>query len=211
MTIDYYYSVRSVYAYFGARRIAELGRRSGRKLRHFPVDLSQVVPAFGSVPFSERTAKIRAYQFGRELERWSEWLEMPVVVDPVHHYGDRELPSSCVLAAQQLGQDVDRLSNAILTALWRDDRDIGNPEVLATIAIDCDMAPDPILELALSPEIRQQFADCTAQAIKNAVPGSPTYVVDGEVFYGQDRLMFVERQLQQAFRHNEFHPDKHTS
>ena len=210
MTIDYYYSVRSVYAYFGAPRITELSRRFGRKLRHCPVDLSQVVPAFGSVPFSERGAKLRAYQFGRELERWSEWLEMPVLIEPVHHYGDRELPSSCVLAAQQLGQDVDRLSNAILAALWRDDRDIGNPNVLATIAIDCEMAPDPILELALSPGIRHQFADCTDQAIKNAVPGSPTYVVDGEVFYGQDRLMFVERQLHKAFRRNILAPDKHT-
>jgi len=198
--IDYYYSVRSVYAYFGASRITEIARRSGRKLRHFPVDLSQVVPAFGSVAFAERGAKTRAYQFGRELERWSEWLEIPVVVHPIHHYGDRELPSCCVLAAQQLRLDVDRLSSAVLTALWRHDRDIGRADVLASIAEECDMAADPILDLAYSSQIRRQFQDCTAQAIQNAVPGSPTYVVDGEVFYGQDRLMFVERQLKQAFR-----------
>lgn len=130
-TIDYFYSVRSVYAYFGAKRIAALARRFGRTLRHRPVDLSRVVPAAGSLPFSQRSPTLRAYQFGRELERWSEWLEIPVIIEPKHHYGDRDLPSGLVLMAQAQGQDVDALSEAILTALWRDDRDIADRNVLS--------------------------------------------------------------------------------
>jgi 2-hydroxychromene-2-carboxylate isomerase len=199
MTIDYYYSVRSVYAYFGSARIAELARRFGRTLRHYPIDLSQVIPAFGSVPFSERGPKVRAYYFGRELERWSAWLAMPVVIEPVHHYGDRNLPSGCVLAAQQLGLDANLLSDVILRALWRDDRDIANEAVLRSLAIECRMEPEPVLELALSADIQRQFKACTARAIEFGVPGSPTYCVDGQLFYGQDRLMFVEHQLKQGF------------
>lgn len=195
--VDYYYSVRSVYAYFGAPRIAELARRFGRRLRHCPIDLAQVVPAYGSVPFAQRSAAMRQYQFGTELARWSAWLAMPVVMHPVHHHGDRELPSCCVLAAQQMGHDADRLSNAILAALWRDDRDIGSAQVLAAIASECGMPPDPLLALAHSQELRHQFQQCTEQAITRGVPGSPTYVVDGEVFFGQDRLMFVEHHLAQ--------------
>ena len=198
-TIDCYYSVRSVYAYFGAPRITALAERFGRRLRHRPIDLSQVVPAAGSLPFAQRSATLRDYQFGRELERWSEWLGMPVILEPVHHYGDRDLPSGLLLAAQDAGVDVDALSAAMLTALWRDDRDIADRAVLAEIAREVGIDAAPLLDRALAPDVQAEFAACTADAIRLGVLGSPTYVVDGELFYGQDRLMFVERQLERPF------------
>jgi len=197
--IDCYYSVRSVYAYFGSPRLIALARRFGRRIRHRPIDLSRVVPAAGSLPFGERSATLRAYQFGRELERWSEWLGMPVILEPVHHYGDRDLPSGVVLAAQQAGADVDALSDAILAALWRDDRDIASPAVLADLARGVGIDPDPLLVRARLPEVQAEFDACTEEAIRLGVLGSPTYGVDGELFYGQDRLMFVERQLTRPF------------
>lgn len=198
-TIDYFYSVRSVYAYFGSKRIAALARRFGRTLQHRPVDLSRVVPAAGSLPFSQRSATLRAYQFGRELERWSEWLDLPVIIEPKHHYGDRDLPSGLVLVAQQQGQDVDALSDAILTALWRDDRDIADRDVLSQIAESVGIDAAPLLDRALAPETMAEFVASTDEAIRIGVLGSPTYVVDGELFYGQDRLMFVERHLERPF------------
>lgn len=198
-TIDYFYSVRSVYAYFGSKRIAALARRFGRTLQHRPVDLSRVVPAAGSLPFSQRSATLRAYQFGRELERWSEWLDLPVIIEPKHHYGDRDLPSGLVLVAQQQGEDVDALSDAILTALWRDDRDIADRDVLSQIAESVGIDAAPLLDRALAPETMAEFVASTDEAIRIGVLGSPTYVVDGELFYGQDRLMFVERHLERPF------------
>jgi 2-hydroxychromene-2-carboxylate isomerase len=197
--IDYYYSTRSIYAYFGAARIGALARRFGRVLVHKPVDLSRVVPAAGSQPFSERSATQRRYQFGREIERWSEYLEIPALVDPSHHYGDRALPSGFVLAAQAQGADVDALSHAVLQALWRDDRDIGNADVLAAIAREVGIDPAPLLAAALSPGVQASFAAATDEAIARGVLGSPTYFVDGEMFYGQDRLMMVERALERPF------------
>lgn len=197
-SIDCYYSVRSIYAHFGAGRITALARQYGRRLRHFPIDLAQVVPAYGSVPFAQRSATMRAYQFEVEVARWSAWLQMPVVLHPVHHHGDRVLPSCCVLAAQHLGQDVDSFAIALLAALWRDDRDIGSTQVLASLAAGCGIAPEPMLELARSEAMQGRFQDNTARAIGLGVPGSPTYVVDGELFFGQDRLMFVERHLAQT-------------
>jgi 2-hydroxychromene-2-carboxylate isomerase len=199
-TIDCYYSVRSVYAYFGAPRIREIARRAGRTLRHRPIDLSRVVPAAGSLPFSQRSPALRAVQFGRELERWSEWLDMPVILEPVHHHGDRTLPSGAVLAAQRMGADADALSEAILTALWRDDRDIADPAVLAALAGGLGIDPAPLLARARHPDTLAEFEACTDEAIRLGVIGSPTYVVDGEAFYGQDRLMFVERHLRRPFR-----------
>jgi 2-hydroxychromene-2-carboxylate isomerase len=197
--IEYYYSTRSIYAYFGAARIVALARRFGRTLVHRPVDLSRVVPAAGSQPFAERSATVRRYQFGREIERWSEYLGIPALVDPTHHYGDRTLPSGFVIAAQAQGADVDTLHHALLQALWRDDRDIGDAAVLGAIARECGIDPAPLLADALSAATQAAFVAGTEAAIAAGVLGSPSYVVDGEMFYGQDRLMMVERALEQPF------------
>ncbi len=199
--IEYFYSVRSIYAYFGAARLVAMAKRFGRRLVHRPVDLSKVVPAFGSVWFLDRPPVHTAYHFGREIERWSEYLAIPALVDPKHHYGDRTLPSGLVLAAQEAGANVDALHEGVLTALWRDDRDIADPAILAGLCRAAGIAdPAPLLARALSPAIQTAFDACSARAIEARVPGSPTYVVDGELFYGQDRLMMVERHLERPFR-----------
>jgi 2-hydroxychromene-2-carboxylate isomerase len=198
-TIDYYYSTRSIYAYFGAQRIVDLARRFGRRLIHRPVDLSRVVPAVGSLPFDQRSAAHKAYQFGREIERWSEYLGIPALVDPAHHFGDRTLSAGVILAAQSAGADVDRLHVDMLTALWRDDRDLSSTEVLASLVSGIGADVQAILDTARSADIQAAFNQCTELAIADGVPGSPTYVVDGDLFYGQDRLMMVARALERPF------------
>jgi 2-hydroxychromene-2-carboxylate isomerase len=198
-TIDYYYSTRSPFAYLGAQRIVDLARRFDRRLVHHPVDLSRVVPAAGGQPFDRRPAAHKAYYYGREIERWSEYLGIPSLVDPVHHFGDRILPSGVVLAARAAGADVDRLHVAILTALWLDDRDIANADVLADLISGIGADAKAILDAALSDTIQAEFNRCTEKAIAAGVPGAPTYVVDGDLFYGQDRLMMVERALERPF------------
>ncbi len=197
--IEYYYSVRSVYAYLGAARITALARRFGRTLVHRPIDLGKVVAGFGSPPIVERTAKHRQLYFGRELERWSEFLGLPLVVDPKHHFGDRLLPSGAILAAQAEGLDADALSHAILQALWRDDRDIADRAVLASLCEDVGIDADRVLGAAVSEPIREAFGASTREAIEKGAPGSPAYIVDGELFYGQDRLAMVERALERPF------------
>jgi 2-hydroxychromene-2-carboxylate isomerase len=198
-TIEYYYSTRSVFAYLGAARIVALAQRFGRRLVHRPIDLSRLLQGTGGVPFDRRTEAQRRYLFGREIERWGEFLDMPVIVDPRHHYGDRALPSGFVIAAQRLGADTDRLHLALLTALWRDDRDIASPDVLANLARDAGIEPAPLLAVTLAPEVQAEFARNTEDAITKGVLGSPTYIVDGDMFYGQDRLMMVERALDRPF------------
>ncbi|MBM3489314.1 MAG: 2-hydroxychromene-2-carboxylate isomerase [Alphaproteobacteria bacterium] len=201
--IEYFYSTRSIYAYFGAARLTALARQFGRRIEHKPIDLSVVVPASGGTPFGDRAKQRQAYFFGREIERWSQYLGLPAHVDPKHHYGDRTLPSGIVLAAAELpGDAVNRLSHAILQALWRDDRDIADPAVLADLARSQGLDPDRLLERARSAEIQAHFRACTDEAVRRFILGSPTYVVDGDPFYGQDRLDLVERALQRPFAYS---------
>ncbi len=199
-TIDCCYSTRSIYAYFGAERIVALARKAGRRRVHKPIDLSRVVPASGSLAFEQRPSSHKRFFFGREIERWSEFLDIPVLTDPVHHFGDRSLSSGFVIAAQQHGADVATLHIAILRALWQDDRDLADPQVLEQIARVAGLDPAPLLAAASSREVLDTFAQNSAKAVAHGVFGSPTCIVDGDMFYGQDRLMMVERALQQPFK-----------
>jgi 2-hydroxychromene-2-carboxylate isomerase len=198
-TIDYFYSTRSIYAHFGAERVVALAQRFGRRLVHHPVDLSKVVPAAGSLPFEQRSAAHKAYQFGREIERWSEFLGIPALVDPKHHFGGRAFSAGVILAAQAAGADVDRLHIGMLRALWQFDRDLDSAQVLGDLLVDVGADAVPILDAARSQAVQAEFAACTERAVALGVPGSPTYIVDGDLFYGQDRLMMVERALQRPF------------
>ena len=79
-TSECFHATRLIYAHFGAERIVGLARRSGRRPVHPPIDPSKVVPAAGGLPFDRRPAAHKAYHFGREIERWSEFLGIPALV-----------------------------------------------------------------------------------------------------------------------------------
>ncbi len=200
--IEYFYSTRSSFTYLGAQRLYDMAEQFGRRVVHRPVLLSIVVPAAGGLPFEKRSKTWWRMQ-ERDLERWGDYLGIPVNPDPVHHYGTMELPSGLVAAAQILsdqgeGGDVDRLSFEILAALWRDDRDISDPAVTDPLCTVCGFDAAALRSMALSEEAQTQVTANSEAMVERGYIGAPTYVVDGEAFYGQDRLFFVERALQSA-------------
>jgi 2-hydroxychromene-2-carboxylate isomerase len=87
----------------------------------------------------------------------------------------------------------------MLEAHWRDDADLADAATLARIARGAGYAPEPLLEAAGSPEVRATYDANTEEAVRRSVFGSPTYVVDGDMFYGQDRLEMVERALRRPY------------
>ena len=200
--IEYFYSIRSSFTYLGAQRLYELARKFGRRVVHRPALLSIVVPAAGGLPFEQRSKTWWRMQ-EKDMERWGDYLGIPINPDPVHHYGTMELPSGLVAAAQEEvfaggSGDVDRLSFEILAALWRDDTDIADPAVTDPLCSACGFHAEALRERALSAEMQAIVKANSEEMVARGYIGAPTYVVDGEAFYGQDRLMFVERALELA-------------
>lgn len=193
--IEYYYSVSSVFAYFGSQRLTELSQRHNVRIIHKPIFHGVVVPATGGRRF-RKVSPVRQAHFFREVKRWSRFLDIPVVSgEPKYHYGDRNLPSGMVIAAQRSGLDVNLLSFLMAEALWRDDRDIADLEVLRKVAMSLNMDAEKLLKDAMLPDIQTEYELNSIEAVKKGVFGSPTYIVEGEPFWGQDRLDFVERAL----------------
>ena len=194
--IEYWYSIRSSFTYLGAERLGALAARHGRRIEHRPMLLSIVVPGTGGIPFGERHPA-RLQQAWDDLLRYADYLEIPIQqTDPVHHMGPMELPSGMPLAAARAGLDADRLSLQIHAALWRDDRDIADPAVIDAICEDLGMDGPRLRAVALSEGIQTEILENSEEAVRRGYIGSPTYVVDGQAFYGQDRLFMVERALQ---------------
>ena len=203
--IEYFYSTRSSFTYLGHAEIVRLAAQHGRRLIHRPVFLSVVVPGTGGIPFQERHPA-RLAQAWEDLQRWADFRGITIQrQDPKHHFGTLELPSGLVVAAQRdaaVGQPaLDALAFEILAALWRDDRDIADPDVLTEFceAAGIDRAEE-LLEAALTPEVQGEIQANSEEAVARGIVGAPTYVVDGEAFFGQDRLDFVARALQAAAR-----------
>lgn len=198
--IEYFYAAHSAFAYLGSARFMAIAAAAGRRIVHRPVDLRRVVAEAGAVPFGRRSRSHAAYFFGREIERWSEERGAPWMGRiPTHHAKDIALPNGMLIAGIALGLDVDRLAHALLEAHWRDDADLSDSATLAAIGQHAGVDPGPLLDAALSADVQAIYRANTEEAIRRSVFGSPTYFVDGDMFYGQDRLEMVERALRTPY------------
>ncbi|WP_223424042.1 2-hydroxychromene-2-carboxylate isomerase [Tateyamaria pelophila] len=198
--LTYYYSAHSAFAYLGSARVMEICRAHDLTLVHRPIPLSPVVEAQGSLPFRARTQAHVDYFFGREIERWAAYRDVPVVqFRPTYHDADYTLASGMILALGDRGPAVDAMAHALLEAHWRDDADLSDIATLSSIAVRLGHDDATLLTQAQAPEVVERYAQNAQAALTANVFGSPTYVLEGEMFYGQDRLELLERAIAVPF------------
>ncbi|MEO1107964.1 MAG: 2-hydroxychromene-2-carboxylate isomerase [Pseudomonadota bacterium] len=199
--VEYVYSAHSAFAYLGSAELARICAKHDVTLIHKPVLLSPVVEAQGSRPFHARAQAHVDYFFGREIERWAEYRDVPVIrFRPTYHDADYSLASGMIIALGETGQGPDAMAHRLLEAHWRDDADLSDTETLAAVAAELGHNPTTLLDQAGSEQIQQELRDNSAWARTCNIFGSPTYIVDGDPFYGQDHLSLVERALERPFR-----------
>jgi 2-hydroxychromene-2-carboxylate isomerase len=199
--IEYFYSAHSAYAWLGHDRLREIAAQTGRRIVHRPVPLDPLLEAAGSTAFGARPEGHRAYFFGREIARWAEERGKPGWVRPMptHHRAPYAFANQVLIAAQDRGQDVDALSGAFLSAHWERDADLSDRDALAALISGEGLDPDALFAAAEAPETAAQHQANAQDAIARSVFGSPTYFVDGDMFYGQDRLEMVLRACERPY------------
>ena len=203
--IEYFYSAHSAYAYLGSARFMAIAKAAGRTISHRPNDLRRVVPASGSTPFGERSKGHYAYFFRREIDRWAEERNAPMMQGrPTYHDNDMTLSNGMLIAGLVQDKNIDQLAHVMLESHWRDDSDLADRETLVALTTGVGLDPEPLLAAALSNEVQAIYEANTVEAIERSVFGSPAYFVDGDMFYGQDRLEMVERALRQPYAPSEF-------
>lgn len=194
--IEYFYSAHSAFAYLGSARLMEIARAGSHTIVHKPFELGPAIEAGGAGSTRTRPTAHRAYYFGREIQRWSEHRNAPVIEGiPTHHHDDMTLANSMLIACSQQDCDTDRLAHGFLEAHWKDDANLTARDSLAWLAQTVDIDPGPLLDAALSNDVQAIYKANTQEAIDRSVFGSPTYFVGDDMFYGQDHLDLVERAL----------------
>jgi 2-hydroxychromene-2-carboxylate isomerase len=193
--IDYFYVPQSPWTYLGHQRFWQMARKAGANIRLKPMDLGRVFPVSGGLPLGQRAPQRQAYRLV-ELKRFSQALDMPMNIQPKYFPVAGNLAAQLIIAAdlQHGSPAAMNLAGAVLRAVWAQERDIADAQVLAQLLDECKLDP-ACLAHASSNEVQQHYDDYTQQAIDLGVFGAPSYVIDGEIFWGQDRLDFVEKAL----------------
>ncbi len=195
-TVDYYFAPQSPWAYLGHQRLADLVQRTGAAVRVMPIDLGgKVFPISGGLPLGQRAPQRQAYRL-MELQRFSQHLKVPLNLKPRYFPVGGDDSARLIIAADlaQGTQAAMKIAGAILAACWAQERNMADDKVLAELLSEQDL-PGSLMEASRTQAVQERYETYTQSAIDAGVFGAPSYVVDGEIFWGQDRLDFVERVL----------------
>ena len=195
-TVDYYLAPQSPWAYLGHQRLADILERSGATVRVMPIDLGgKVFPISGGLPLGQRAPQRQAYRLV-ELQRFSAHLNAPLNLKPKYFPVGGDDAARLIIAADlaQGTASAMKVAGAILSACWAQERNIADEKVLAALLTEQGL-PEALLERSHSQAVQERYESYTQAAIDAGVFGAPSYVIDGEIFWGQDRLDFVERAL----------------
>ena len=197
-SVDYFLAIQSPWTYLGHARLSSLLQANGAQVRVRPIDLGQVFPISGGLPLPKRAPQRQAYRLV-ELARWSDHLKLALNLHPKFFPVPGDAASRLVIAVtRQDGEDAAmKLTGALLAAVWAQERNINDEATLSALLTQCALDARR-LEQSQQPEVQQAYEAHTKAAIDASVFGSPSYVVDGEIFWGQDRLDFLERRLRSA-------------
>ncbi len=198
-TVDYYFAPQSPWAYLGHQRLRDVAQAAGASVRVRPVDLGgKVFPISGGLPLGQRAPQRQAYRLV-ELKRFSEHLNAPLNLHPRYFPVGGDDASKLIIAVDLLqgAQAALDITGAILAAVWAQERNIADPAVLAQLLGELGL-PAQALEKSHSQSVQECYERYTQEAIEAGVFGAPSYVVADEIFWGQDRLDFLERRLATA-------------
>lgn len=200
-SVTYFYTAHSAYAYVGHQEFIRLVRDSGSAIVHKPFRLMKCLESIGYHPMEERTNESLDYQFGRQRHRWAEYRSvlMPAEIPSTHDNG-AEISDLVLIAAVQEGLNIDHLSSVFMQNHWINNVDLNDEKSVRAILETQGLDANNLLEVAQTKKSLNTYEENTKEAIGLSAFGSPTYVVDGDMFYGQDNLQLVERALGQPFK-----------
>ena len=197
-SIDYYLAPQSPWTYLGHQRFADIAQAAGARIHVLPVDLGKVFPATGGLPLARRAPQRQAYRLV-ELARFGAWHGLPLTLQPKYFPVDANAAARLIVAVDLHDgtEAAMALAGMLLRAVWVEERNIADADELAA-RVHALGLPARRIDDANAPAVHQRFEANTQRAIDAGVFGAPSYVIDGEVFWGQDRLDFVQRRLAAA-------------
>lgn len=199
LTCEYFLATQSPYVYLGHARFVELARRYGVQIQLKPMDLGRVFSGSGGLPLAKRAPQRQAYRLV-ELARWSKYLGLPLNLEPKFFpvSGD---PAAKLVIATQLAHGTDKaleLVGTVSNALWVEERNIADDATLQDLADSLSLDGKLLLAASQGASVQAAYDANTDDAAAAGVYGAPWFVFEGQPYWGQDRLDFLERAFAEA-------------
>ncbi|MCA8929010.1 MAG: 2-hydroxychromene-2-carboxylate isomerase [Alphaproteobacteria bacterium] len=187
-------TVTSPWTFLGHEEFSEIVTQAGVSVAIKPVDFGAVFAVSGGLPLPQRPKQRQRYRLF-ELQRWRRKRGIPLNLHPKHFPADPNLGNRAVLAAAEAGLDAMAFADQLMRGVWCEDRNVADPDFVREAARSIAIDGDALLAEAQSDAIAARYAALTEEAKAAAVFGAPFYIVNGEPFWGQDRLDFVRDAL----------------
>lgn len=184
--LEFWFEFASTYSYPAAARLAALAAERGIEIAWRPFLLGPIFQAQGwhDSPFNLYPAKGR-YMW-RDLERVCASLGLPLLRPSV--FPRNGLRAARVACSHQEEAWLPEFVRRVYAANFAEDRDPADPDVLAAILVDLGLSAPAILEAAAAPEAKQALRRQSQQAADLGIFGAPSFCVDDELYWGNDRL-----------------------
>ncbi|MNR78093.1 2-hydroxychromene-2-carboxylate isomerase [compost metagenome] len=194
---EYYFAPQSPWAYFGHARLIALAKQYDVQIDMKPIDLPKLFSVSGGLPLAKRPPQRQAYRLV-ELKRWSAHLGLPLNLQPKFSPASGDAASKLIIATKFAhGTDAAlQLTGAIMHAFWADEQNIMDADTLSGLANAAGYDGAALVKASETTSVQNEYEQFTNDAMAASVFGAPWYIVDGEAYWGQDRLDFVERAFQ---------------
>jgi 2-hydroxychromene-2-carboxylate isomerase len=192
--LDYYFSMASPWAYIGHATFMDMVHRHGVAVGYKPVALSNVFAETGGLPLAKRHPVRQRYRLF-ELQRWREKRKLRFTIHPKFWPFDVNLADRFVVATAAGGHDPDRFLRAAFSAIWEEERNLGDEATMMAIAEEAGLPAAELMEAAHRDATSDIYEQNFLDAVGADAFGSPCYVLEGEVFWGQDRLDLLDDAL----------------
>jgi 2-hydroxychromene-2-carboxylate isomerase len=191
--VEFFFDVGSPTAYLAWTQLPRIAADAGAEIVHRPMLLGGVFKATGNSSPVSVPAKGR--WMADDIARWAHRYGVPFVFNP--HFPVNTLTLMRGAAGLQLRQPDDfvRYCDAVFTALWRQQRNLGDAAVLAQTLAEAGFDAQAFAALVADPEVKARLAAITDEAVARGAFGAPTCFVGDAMFFGQDRLDFVGEAL----------------
>ncbi|MCC8937822.1 2-hydroxychromene-2-carboxylate isomerase [Bradyrhizobium sp. Arg68] len=192
--VDYYFSLQSPWAYIGHKPFLALVSTYDLKVNYRPVLLIDLFMGTGGLPLAKRHPVRQRYRM-IELQRWRDKRGLNFHLQPANWPFNPRLADGVVIAALEAGLDVEPYLQRAYPAVWEQQLNLADPAVLVQLADDAGLPGQQLVARSASEAIDAAYEQNRQDALTADVFGSPGYVLDGEVFWGQDRIELLEDAL----------------
>lgn len=190
-TIEFFFDVGSPATYLAWTQLPALAKRTQADIRWRPMLLGGVFQATGNS--SPATVEAKGRYSRSDFQRFAQRYGVTLNHNPYFPINTLQLMRGATAFLDT--PDFERYLEAIFRAIWIDEQDMNQPEVVGRVLARAGFDPAAVLQRINDPQVKEQLKTTTAEAVQRGVFGAPTCFVGDQMFFGQDRLEWVEAAL----------------